>query len=156
MRGLLVLAGMTGLLVTAAQADDKALILQMQRYDQVIGKVEQRQEQLMSDMRTLQRDNLALQRALQASEDKVNTLNDTIQQIDNVNVRNVQTGQRQLADKVTNFYDWGSQKRDCTELGVKHQQIKVMTRGDGGRTARFLCFDGKVVHLGTEIHDPAE
>jgi hypothetical protein len=140
--------------------EDKDLSLEMSRYDQVIGKLQDQNEQLMSQVRQLQRDNASFGKGLQAAQGKVDMLSDQLQQMQNVNVRNIEAAQKQLNQKMNatdnNALDWGSKTRDCTDLGVKHQQIKTVTKPDGSKTVRFLCFDGKALHLGTELHDPAD
>ncbi|MCP5404721.1 MAG: hypothetical protein H6922_00635 [Pseudomonadaceae bacterium] len=137
--------------------EDRAMQLELQRYDQIMGKLQSQNEQLMSQVRELQRENLALKKGLEAVAAKSEATADRMQQVENVNVRNVEAAQRQLNEALSaqanNRYDWGGQTRDCPEIGVKHQQIKVQTKPDGSKTVRFLCFDGKAVHLGTEVHD---
>lgn len=156
----------TALLITSAlmmaataSAQDRQMQVELQRADQVMGRVSEQNERLLGQVRTLERDNAALKKALEAQNARVESLNDRLQKMENVSVRNVEAAQRQLNQALNasqqNLYDWGGKTRDCPDIGVKHQQIKVVTKPDGGRTVRFLCFDGKAVHLGTEVHDPA-
>lgn len=156
MRVLLMLV----LVVVAGRAqalDDRGVQLELQRYDQILGKLQSQNEQLMSQVRELQRENLALKKGVEAVMAKSEMTADRMQKVENVNVRNVEAAQKQLNEALAasnnNRYDWGGKTRDCPEIGVKHQQIKVQTKPDGSKTVRFLCFDGKPLHLGTEVHD---
>lgn len=140
-------------------ASDRQMQVELQRADQVMGRVSEQNERLLGQVRSLERDNAALKKALESQSARLESMNDRLQKMENVNVRNVEAAQRQLNQALNasqqNLYDWGGKTRDCPDIGVKHQQIKVVTKPDGGRTVRFLCFDGKAVHLGTEVHDPA-
>lgn len=140
-------------------ASDRQMQVELQRADQVMGRVSEQNERLLGQVRSLERDNAGLKKALESQSARLESMNDRLQKMENVNVRNVEAAQRQLNQALNasqqNLYDWGGKTRDCPDIGVKHQQIKVVTKPDGGRTVRFLCFDGKAVHLGTEVHDPA-
>lgn len=158
MRLFAVIAAAALLASSAHALEDKQMSLELSRYDQVMGKMQEQNERLMGEVRQLERDNDGLKKSLQASQAKTDALADRMQQLENVNIRNVEAAQKQINQRMNasdnNLYDWGGKTRDCTELGVKHQQIKVVTKPDGSKTVRFLCFDGKAVHLGTELHDP--
>lgn len=151
------------MLASAAHAQqsvsDRQMQVELQRNDQVMGRINDQNERLAGQVRSLERDNMMLKKALEAQNGRVEQLSDRLQQVENVNVRNVEAAQKQINQRINaqenNLYDWGGKTRDCPDIGVKHQQIKVVTKPDGGRTVRFLCFDGKAVHLGTEVHDPA-
>jgi predicted RNase H-like nuclease (RuvC/YqgF family) len=131
---------------------------QQMRTDQMMDKLQQQILQLRSDMRDLQRQNMAMQKKVDDANAKSAGVSDQVQQFQNVNLVNVTAAQKQIVQQNNDILKklWGEGKRDCPELSAKHQQIKVLTRPDGGRTVRFLCFDGKAIHLGTEVHDPAE
>lgn len=150
---------LAGVAVAQQSPGDRQMQLELQRNDQVMGRISDQNERLLGQIRALERDNTALKKALETQHAKVEALSDRLQQVENVNVRNVEAAQRQLNQALNatqqNLYDWGGKTRNCPDIGVKHQQIKVVTKPDGGRTVRFLCFDGKAVHLGTEVHDPA-
>lgn len=160
MRLLAAVATLALLAASAHALEDKSMSLELSRYDQVMGKLQENNDRLLGQVRQLERDNASLGKALQATQSKVDVLSDQLQQMQNVNVRNIEAAQKQLNQKMNatdnNALDWGSKTRDCTDLGVKHQQIKVVTKPDGAKTIRFLCFDGKAVHLGTELHDPSD
>lgn len=149
-----------GLLIPSAYAlDDKAFSIELQRYDQIIGKLQSQNDRLLGDVRDLQRQNLLLKKALETVQGKADAVADQMARVENVNVRNVEAAQKQLTMMMStaenNKYDWGGKARDCTDLSVKHQQIKLVTDPNGTKTVKFLCFDGKALHLGTEVHDVA-
>lgn len=131
--------------------------LQLSRYDQMIDRLNKQNEQLMGEVRQLQRDNLMLKKTVDEAQSRAQNISDDMQKLQNMTVGNLQTGQKQLAERVSQLNQkttaWGDGTRDCADLKVKHQQIKVMTSPDGNRSVKFLCYDGKVLHLGTEVHD---
>ncbi|MFZ2587187.1 MAG: hypothetical protein WAZ18_03565 [Alphaproteobacteria bacterium] len=154
---LSVLLPATCLLLPAAYAlDDRSIQVELQRYDLLMGKIQDQNTQLMSQVRELQRQNYDLVKRLDKMQAQTQSTYDQMQKVENVNVRNVESAQKQLNEALNrmdnNTYDWGGKTRDCADLGVKHQQIKVATKPDGSRTVRFLCFDGKAIHLGTEVY----
>lgn len=142
-------------LLPAYAAD--SMQLELQRYDLLVGKLQDQNTQLMSQVRELQRQNYDIAKKLQAIQAQSQSTYDRMQKVENVNVRNVEAAQKQLNEALSaqqaNLFDWGGKTRDCPDLGVKHQQIKVATKPDGSRTVTFLCFDGKALHLGTQVHD---
>lgn len=145
------------LLATSAHAADaeREASLQMSRYDQMIGRLTDSIERLQSDVRTLQRENAALVKKADAAEARANTVADQMQTLRNVEFGNIQAQQKQFNERLigqSDRYDWGSAQRDCAELGVKHQQIKTQSSPDGLRAVQFLCYDGKLLHLGTEMN----
>lgn len=157
------LAVMLGLMVVVAGgavAQDNARAvrdasLQASRYELLLGKLQDQNEQLMQQVRALQKANDMLAKDVQASSAKSQNVADEMQRLKNTQLQNISAAQKQLADKVNNVSDktpWGEGQRDCSELGVKHQQLKVSVKPDGSRGVRFLCFDGKALHLGSEIY----
>lgn len=127
-------------------------------YEQMVGKLQQQITQLQSDMRELQRQNQQMSKLVQDANIKSGSVSDRVQEMQNVQMGNINAAQKQLSQQNSEILKklWGEGKRDCPDLDARHQQIKVLTRPDGGRSVRFLCYDGKAVHLGTEVHDPAE
>lgn len=137
--------GITAILVVtaaAAQAQDarasREMNIQMSRYEQIIGKMQRQNEQLQSDIRALQRANDQLGRKVEDADKHAQSVGDDFQRFRNAQARNGDV-------KV-----WGEGQRDCPELRVKHQQIKVTMSPDGTKSVRFLCFDGKPLLLGSE------
>lgn len=133
--------------------------LQASRYELLLGKLQSQNEDLMGQVRTLQRANEALAKDVQAASAKAQNVADEMQKLKNTQLQNITAAQKQLNDKVNNVSDktpWGDSQRDCGEIGVKHQQIKVSMKPDGSRSVRFLCFDGKALLLGSEIYAAGE
>ncbi len=160
MRKLLMFLVVGGALMVVqgvfAQGMDRELSTQFSRYDQLIDRVMKQNEQLMGEVRQLQRENLMMKKAVDESQNRTQMMADEFQKIENLTVNNLSTGQKQLAERVQRLQDdmqWGQGTRDCTDLNVKHQQISVKTSPDGKRSVKFLCYDGRVLHLGTEVHD---
>lgn len=155
---LLVLVGM--LAVVAVNAQDNARqvredSLQASRYELMLGKLQSQNEDLMGQVRALQRANDMLAKDVQAASAKTQNVADDMQKLKNVQLQNINSVQKQLTEKLTSepiAAPWGSGQRDCNDLGVKHQQIKVSMKPDGSRSVRFLCFDGKALLLGSEIY----
>jgi hypothetical protein len=131
---------------------------QIARDEQMIGRLQQQVQDLMQQVRELQRQNVALAKTIQNGTDKNAALADQVQGLQNTEVLNLHAGQKQLAGQIKDIKGrmWGEGQRDCPDLGVKHQQVRVVTRPDGMKTVRFLCFDGKALHLETEINDPRD
>lgn len=165
MRVALMLAVMLGM-VGGAVAQDNArgvrdASLQASRYELLLGKLQGQNEDLMGQVRALQKANDLLAKDVQASSAKAQNVADELQRMKNTQLQNISASQKQLSDQVAAVSTksqgaWGDGQRDCSELGVKHQQLKVMLKPDGTKGMRFLCFDGKALHLGTEIYTPAE
>ena len=138
---------------------ERELSLQMSRYDQQIGRLTDSIERLQSDVRTLQRENAVLAKKAADAEGKAGLVADQMQTLKNVDFGNIQAQQKQFNERLVgqaDRYDWGSAQRDCAELSVKHQQIRTQSSPDGLKAVKFLCYDGKLIHLGTEMNVVAE
>lgn len=160
MRKLLMALVVGGFAVLAqagvAQGMDREMSAQFSRYDQLIDRVMKQNEQLMGEVRQLQRENLMIKKTLEDSQNRTQMVADEFQKIENLTVNNLSTGQKQLSEQVQRLQQvvpWGEATRDCADLNVKHQQISVKMSPDGKRSVKFLCYDGRVLHLGTEVHD---
>ena len=160
-----VILALVAVLVTGgAYAQDNARAvreqnLQASRYELLLGKLQSQNEDLMGQVRALQRANDALAKDVQAASAKAQNVSDEMQKLKNTQLQNISAAQKQLNDKVNNVSQktpWGELQRDCAEIGVKHQQIKVSMKPDGSRSVRFLCFDGKALLLGSEIYSAGE
>ena len=149
------------LLATPAQAADpeRELSLQMSRYDQMIGRLTDTVERLQSEVRTLQRENATLAKQVKEAENRAMLVSDQMQTLKNVEFGNLQAQQKDFNQRLigqSDKYDWGSAQRNCDEIGVKHQQIKTQVSPDGLRAVQFLCYDGRLLHLGTQMNVVAE
>lgn len=143
-----------------AQSMSKETSLNLSRYDQMLDRVMKQNEQLMADMRALERTMGVVKGDMQKATDKVFRVSDDQQELSNTVLQDQGMGLKQLNGRMAKVESmlaevWGSGQRDCAILGVKHQQVKVTSRPDGSRTVRLLCYDGKPLHLGTEVYDPA-
>jgi uncharacterized protein YoxC len=152
--GLLVaVAGTAVAQENARQVREQSL--QASRYELLLGKLQDQNEQLMQQVRALQKANDALAKDVQASSAKSQNVADEMQRLKNTQLQNISAAQKQLADKVSTAYDkmpWGEGQRDCNEINTKHQQLKLTMKPDGTRSVRFLCFDGKALFLGSELY----
>jgi hypothetical protein len=130
------------LLASAASAQEaisqRDLSLQLSRYDSIIGRLEAQNERLMQDIRALQREQGRVTKLVDGQQAEIQGGIDNLQEFKNTEIENIKQS------------FWGSGTRDCKELGVKHQQIKVTMKPDGMESVRFLCFDGKPLLLGAE------
>lgn len=158
---ILMLVGILVAVAAVGHAQDNARAvrdasLQMSRYEQMIGKLQDQNQQLQSDIRALQRDNDALAKDVQAANARSQNIADEMQRLKNSQLQNLDAAQHQLVEQVQDVKSklWGDGQRDCPTLKVKHQQIKVMMNPDGTRSVRFLCFDGKPLLLGSEVYTP--
>lgn len=155
---VLVLCGLVVAVPAGAQdaRAERDASLQMSRYEQAIGKLQQQNEQLQSDIRSVQRTNVELQKKVDETNNRMQSVADEVQRFQNTDVLNIQNGQKQISARMEELSKkpmaWGDGQRDCDEIGVKHQQIKVAVKPDGSRGVRYLCFDGKVLLLGSEVY----
>jgi hypothetical protein len=163
MRVLLLLMVLLGVVATVQAQENARSVreqsIQVSRYELLLGKLQDQNQQLQSDVRALQRANDALAKDVQAANARSQNIADEMQRMKNTQLQNISAGQKQLAEKLNDAVGkglWGDAQRDCPELGVKHQQIKVAVKPDGSRGVRFLCFDGKALHMGSELYSPAE
>jgi len=164
MRWILVVG--LGLVAVSATAQENArsvrdASLQASRYELLLGKLESQNQDLMGQVRALQKANDMLAKDVQAANAKAQNVADEMQRLKNTQLQNLSASQKQLSDQVSAVSSksagaWGDGQRDCSELGVKHQQLKVMLKPDGTKGMRFLCFDGKALHLGTEVYTLSE
>lgn len=160
MKRVVILALLLAPMLGFAQGISKDESMNLARYDQLLDRVMRQNEQLMADQRALERKMAELQGQVQKATDKVFRVGDNQQEMANTVMKNQDATLKNLAERMVKVEQgvndgWGMGQRDCPSLGVKHQQVKVTTRPDGARTVRFLCFDGKPIHLGTEVFDPS-
>lgn len=148
-----------------AFALDAETMTEIRRLDQRIGGFSDNIEQLMRDVRSLQRKNDALQKELEATKASAKEATDTMQRMQNTDIANLIATDKQLAQRVnaisehiegeTGTWNWGSKNRSCEDIG-KHQQIQSVRSADGQFTLRYLCYDGRAIHLGTEVNLPPQ
>lgn len=139
------------LIATPTWALDKTTELEIQRLENQIRKLQETNSQLLKDMRTLQRDNDATKKLNEKMDKELSKMSDELLAVRNNDIANLQSSQQKLYKSMP-VLNWGNEQRDCESIGSKHQQIKSITRKDGALTIRYLCFDGQVLHLGTEVN----
>ena len=168
----LVFAGF--LTANIATALEKSAALEVRRLDQRINRLQDTNNRLVQEIRTLQRENEEMKRTVLKSETDVVRLDDSLLKFQNVDMSNYRSKQKQIYDDLKASHmqlreelesdrrdmnnrmtdlDWGSQERECEGIG-KHQQIKHIESPDGDFTLKYLCHDGRLLHLGTQLNTP--
>lgn len=159
--GMLVAAGLT--VATSGYALDRDTQTEVRRLDQRISRLDDQIEQLLRTNRELQRDNEKLQHQLDDMQKSSDQAIDDITRFKNTDIANLVATDKQLATRIntlnkyiedqTPVWNWGSETRDCKDIG-KHQQVQSVQSADAKYTMRFLCFDGRAIHLSTEVNMP--
>ena len=143
------------MVVAPSFAIEPAVELEVMGLQQRFARVMELNEQLMVDLRDLQRKVDHLYKINEDQDQKYNDLVDTLLKLENISIANLNSGQKGLYEQIPNF-TWGQGAEDCPKIGSKHQQINMVKSEDGTRSMRFLCFDGKAIHLGTEVNSPPQ
>ncbi|MFT7432664.1 MAG: putative RNase H-like nuclease (RuvC/YqgF family) [Alphaproteobacteria bacterium] len=130
---------------------DKDVDMEIRRVEQRMMRMFETNKQLLQDVRDLQRKNDKLTKGFEDVSMKYDALNDQVLKLRNVDIANLRVGQKGLYDQIP-LFTWGEDTEDCADIETKHQQINTQKSADGSQTMRFLCFDGKAVHMGTEYH----
>jgi seryl-tRNA synthetase len=139
------------LIPMSSYALDKEVDLEIRRVEQRMMRIFDTHEQLLKDVRELQRENEQLKEQVADMSQKYDQVNDQILKFRNVDVANLRAGQKGLYDQIP-LFTWGEDTEDCKDIETKHQQTNTQKSADGSQTMRFLCFDGRAMHLGTEYH----
>jgi len=162
--GLGIAAGLS-LGVTPAHAIDSATLVEIRRLDQNMADLNTKMESILRDIRNLQReiDKISKQSAEAAKSAEQTT--DALTRTQNTDIANLVAVDKQIAQRLnalakhmeeqTPTWNWGSQTRTCDDVG-KHQQIQTVRSADGQFSLRYLCFDGRAIHLGTEVNLPPQ
>jgi len=148
---LLVLALMGGVLSAPAFSLDVAVDKEVRRLDSRIQRVAEMTKDLQKSVRTLQRSSEKVLRKMDYLDGKFSEMTDQMVRIQNVDLANLRAGQKGLYDQIPTF-TWGEDTENCEDIKTKHQQTNTVKSADGSKTMRYLCFDGKAIHLGTEYH----
>lgn len=135
----------------SAMALDKEVDMEIRRVEQRMMRIFDTHEQLLKDVRNLQRENERLKEESEEMSRKYDEMNDVMLKLRNVDIANLRAGQKGLYDQIP-LFTWGEDTEDCKGIETKHQQTNTQKSADGSQTMRFLCFDGKAMHLGTEYH----
>ncbi|MEC8066703.1 MAG: hypothetical protein VX154_02480 [Pseudomonadota bacterium] len=149
----LVLCGLilSAMAPVSAMSLDKEVDMEIRRVEQRMMRIFDTHEQLLKDVRQLQRENERLKGEVAEMSQKYDVVNDILLKIQNVDIANIRAGQKGLYDQIP-LFTWGEDTEDCKDIETKHQQTNTQKSADGSQTLRFLCFDGKAIHLGTEYH----
>lgn len=131
---------------------EKEAEIEIRRLDQRLNRVQGDQTTVQKDIRTLQRQMSDIQKMLEDIQKRLVRSEDRVIELDNVDINNLKAGQKKMYEMVPAL-NWGTESRDCQGMG-KHQQIKNVKSKDGTHTLRYLCLDGRTLHLGTEVHEP--
>lgn len=144
---------------------DRKMEIEFRRIDQRLSRLSDENERLMKDVRELQRQNADLIKRNTLLEKKANEAFDDVTRMKNTDMANLAATDKQIIARIegierhmeaqTPTWNWGSLTRDCKEIGT-HQQIQSVRSGDSKFTLRYLCFDGRAIHLGTELNQPPQ
>lgn len=137
--------------------------LEFKRLNQELAQLKQNNERIHSYIRTLERNNKDLEEKVTKAEKRVEDLIDLWVNFENVSLPNLSSADKSLAERIdktnkriddqTNNWNWGELSRSCEGLG-DHQQVKTIETSDKTATIKYLCFDGKAIHLKTESNMP--
>lgn len=136
----------------APAALDEDVELHIKRLDSLIGRLQQENDRLLKDFHQIKRENRAIKAENKKVMEALNRVEDDLLRLNNTDLANLKANQQKIFDTLPTL-DWGTQKRDCKNLGA-HQQIKNVRSADKNYTLRYLCYDGQTIHLGTEVHQP--
>lgn len=155
---------------------DRDVAVEVQRLDQRLNRLQRTNESLLKDIRALQRSNTELKKSnANLVQDNARLLEDMLE-VQNVSLPNSETRDEQIKANLDAKYkeikseneadradlasqvpvlNWGAEERPCGEIG-EHQQIQNTTSADGKYTLKYLCFDGRLLHLGTQLNSPPQ
>ncbi len=131
---------------------DKDVELHIKRLDGLIGRLQEENNRLLQDLHQIKRENRQLEADNKKVLETLTRIEDDLIRLTNTDISQLKANQQKIFDKLPTL-DWGTQKRDCKNLGA-HQQIKNVGSADKNYTLRYLCYDGQTIHLGTEVHQP--
>jgi chromosome segregation ATPase len=137
--------------------------VEFKRLNQDVARLKDALEQKDLYIRQLEVANEKLDKKVEATNKRVNDLLDLWINFENVSLPNLVSSDKTLSSRIndindhiktqTEIWNWGEQSRDCPKIG-KHQQVKTVQTPDGNASVRYLCFDGKVIHLNTLSNIP--
>lgn len=149
----LILSFMVAVMVAPlAMAMDRETALEIRRIDQKMLSLQAQIGDLLQTFRKIERNMDSDAKQIVLINRKITDLADDLVKTQNLDIPNLQAGQKTLYDQV-DVLNWGRKERECKDIG-KHQQVKAVQSDDGVYTLRYLCFDGVAIHLGTEVNQP--
>jgi len=155
------------LMANIAQAQDfymqKQNEVEFKRLNQEVYQLKKDIEQHSIYVRQLEKTNESLTKKLEATNQRVDDLLDLWVNFENVSLPNLVSSDKALAQRIndtnnhikeqTPAWNWGEQSRDCPSIG-RSQQVKTVQTDNGNASTRYLCFDGKILHLNTVSNIP--
>ena len=158
---------LTLLFATNATAQDfyaqKQNEVEFKRINQETYQLKKDIEQHAIYVRGLEKQNAELRKQVEAANKRVDDLIDLWVNFENVSLPNLVAADKALANRInetndhikeqTPIWNWGEESRNCPDIG-KSQQVKTVNSADGMASTRYLCFDGKVLHLNTISNIP--
>ena len=144
---------------------DKEIRTEIQRLDQRLSGNRDNLEKLMRDMRSLQRKTRHIEENIKIIKENAQQAVDNTVEFQNADIANLVSIYKQLAQRMRTIsqhidansetWNWGSKSRQCQEVG-EHQEIQTVKSSDGKFTLRYLCYDGRAIHLGTQVNLPPQ
>ena len=146
-----------------AYALDREVATEIQRLESAQARADDRLQTVLQQLRGLERKMDDLQKKVLQFEKAATTAADSVERLSNTDLANLTSAHQALSKQLQSYkteieaqakdWTWGSNNRDC-EDGAKHQQIRSMQSADRKYTLRYLCFDGRLIHLGTDVNLP--
>lgn len=132
--------------------------IEFTRLNQSVAQLKEVNEQQARFIRQLEKQNEQLSDVVKQVNDRMDSLLDLWVNFENVSLPNLIEADKTLSDRINDInshiveqtptWDWGEQSRSCPKMG-EHQQVRTVMTDDGKANVRYLCFDGKVIHLNT-------
>jgi TolA-binding protein len=137
--------------------------VEFKRLNQEIARLKNENEQQAIYLRGIEKKSLDANKELDKMNKKIESLLDLWVNFENVSLPNLVAADKALANRInetnehiteqTKIWNWGEESRNCEGIGT-HQQVKTVIAKDGQSVTRYLCFDGKVLHLNTISNIP--
>lgn len=144
---------------------DNGVGLEIKRLDQRLNRVTEKNEMYLRQIRELERQYNEMKKEAEFLSKKATMAIDDVTKMRNTDIANLVATDKQLADRInsianhieeqTPVWDWGSKERNCEGVG-EHLQIQSVKNAQNTHTMRFLCFDGRPIHLSTEVNMPPQ
>lgn len=137
--------------------------VEFKRLNQEIARLKNENQQQAIYLRSIEKKSLDVNKELEKMNKKIESLLDLWVNFENVSLPNLVAADKAIANRInetnghikeqTKIWNWGEESRNCESIGT-HQQVKTVVAKDGLSVTRYLCFDGKVLHLNTISNIP--